>query len=81
VGRVRRAAAAVDPSRPWSAALAARLDGTTLGSWLRRSLPERGRRRVTRTEHDGSITVLADSWDGARFNSPNDVVVRSAGST
>ena len=37
-------------------------------------------RRVTRTEHDGSITVLADKWNGKRFNSPNDVVVKSDGS-
>lgn len=37
-------------------------------------------RRVTRTEHDGSITVLADSYDGKRLNSPNDVVVSSDGS-
>ncbi|MES0864219.1 SMP-30/gluconolactonase/LRE family protein [Ruegeria sp. SCPT10] len=37
-------------------------------------------RRVSRTEHDGSITVLADAWDGKRLNSPNDVVVRSDGS-
>ena len=37
-------------------------------------------RRVTRTEHDGSITVLADSHDGRRLNSPNDVVARSDGS-
>jgi gluconolactonase len=37
-------------------------------------------RRVTRTEHDGSVTVLADSCDGNRFNSPNDVVVKSDGS-
>ena len=37
-------------------------------------------RRVTRTEHDGSMTVLADRVDGMRFNSPNDVVVRSDGS-
>ncbi len=36
-------------------------------------------RRVTRTEHDGSITVLADAWKGKRLNSPNDVVVRSDG--
>jgi len=34
-------------------------------------------RRVTRTEHDGSITVLADQWQGRRLNSPNDVVVKS----
>lgn len=37
-------------------------------------------RRVTRTEHDGSITVLADSYGGKRLNSPNDVVVRADGS-
>ncbi len=37
-------------------------------------------RRVTRTEHDGSITVLADSYKGKRLNSPNDVVVKSDGS-
>ena len=37
-------------------------------------------RRVTRTEHDGSITVLADNWQGKRLNSPNDVVVKSDGS-
>lgn len=41
---------------------------------------EQGNRRVTRTEHDGSITVLADSHEGKRLNSPNDVVVRSDGS-
>ena len=41
---------------------------------------EHGNRRVTRTEHDGSITVLAERFEGKRFNSPNDVVVRSDGS-
>ena len=41
---------------------------------------EHRRRRVTRTEYDGSITVLADSWQGKRLNSPNDVVVKSDGS-
>lgn len=40
---------------------------------------EHGARRVTRTEHDGSITVIADSFDGKRLNSPNDVVVKSDG--
>jgi gluconolactonase len=40
---------------------------------------EQGDRRVTRTEHDGSVTVLVDRWDGRRFNSPNDVVVRHDG--
>jgi gluconolactonase len=37
-------------------------------------------RRVTRTEHDGTITVLAASYKGKRLNSPNDVVVKSDGS-
>src|SRR5690606_5706035 len=37
-------------------------------------------RRVTRTEHDGTITVLADRYQGKRLNSPNDVVVKSDGS-
>jgi gluconolactonase len=41
---------------------------------------EHGARRVSRTEHDGSITVIADRYDGRRLNSPNDVVVRSDGS-
>jgi gluconolactonase len=34
-------------------------------------------RRVTRTEYDGSITVLADSFDAHRLNAPNDVIVMS----
>jgi gluconolactonase len=41
---------------------------------------EQGTRRVTRTEHDGSITLLADRYDGKRLNSPNDVVERADGS-
>ncbi|HEV8560690.1 MAG TPA: SMP-30/gluconolactonase/LRE family protein [Actinophytocola sp.] len=41
---------------------------------------EHGNRRVTRTEPDGSITVLADRYDGKKFNSPNDVVEHSDGS-
>ena len=41
---------------------------------------EHGARRVTRTEHDGSITVLAERFEGRRLNSPNDVVVKSDGS-
>lgn len=41
---------------------------------------EHGGRRVTRTEYDGSITVLIDRFQGKRLNSPNDVVVRSDGS-
>ncbi len=40
---------------------------------------EHGARRVTRTEIDGRITVLADRYKGKRLNSPNDVVVKSDG--
>jgi len=36
-------------------------------------------RRVTRTEHDGTVTVIADSYQGKRLNSPNDVVVHPDG--
>jgi gluconolactonase len=39
---------------------------------------EHGARRVTRTEHDGSITVIADAYQGKRLNSPNDVVVKKS---
>jgi gluconolactonase len=41
---------------------------------------EHGARRVTRTEHDGAITVLADRFEGKRLNAPNDAVVHSNGS-
>lgn len=37
-------------------------------------------RAVCRVEHDGSISVLADRFEGRRLNSPNDVVVKSDGS-
>jgi gluconolactonase len=41
---------------------------------------EHDSRRVTRTEYDGTITVLIDKFDGKPLNSPNDVVVKSDGS-
>ena len=41
---------------------------------------EHDTRRVTRTEYDGSITVIADHYDGKRLNSPNDIVCKSDGS-
>lgn len=41
---------------------------------------EHGNRRVSRTERDGKVTVLAESYQGKKLNSPNDVVVRSDGS-
>jgi gluconolactonase len=55
-------------------------NGNTLDGEGRLVTCEHGERRVTRTEHDGSITVIADRYDGRRLNSPNDVVVRSDGS-
>ena len=55
-------------------------NGNTLDREGRLVTCEHGNRRVTRTEHDGSITVLADRYEGKRLNSPNDVVVRSDGS-
>ena len=50
-------------------------NGHTLDRYGRLVSCEHGARRVTRTEHDGSITVLADRFDDRRLNSPNDVVV------
>lgn len=41
---------------------------------------EQGGRRVSRTEADGTVTTVADRWDGKRLNSPNDVVEHSDGS-
>jgi gluconolactonase len=41
---------------------------------------EHGTRRVTRTEYDGTITVLADGYRGSPLNAPNDVVAKSDGS-
>jgi gluconolactonase len=41
---------------------------------------EHAGRRVVRFEPDGAITVLAESFQGKRLNSPNDVVVKSDGS-
>lgn len=41
---------------------------------------EHDTRRVTRTEYDGSVTVIADQYDGKPLNSPNDIVCKSDGS-
>jgi sugar lactone lactonase YvrE len=43
-------------------------------------LTQMAKRRVSRRESDGSITPLAETYDGKRFNSPNDLVVKSDGS-
>ncbi|MER7337101.1 SMP-30/gluconolactonase/LRE family protein [Streptomyces sp. NPDC000075] len=55
-------------------------NGNTLDREGRLITCEQGNRRVTRTEPDGRLTVIADRYDGKRLNSPNDAVVRSDGS-
>jgi gluconolactonase len=50
-------------------------NGTTLDRQGRLLACEHGNRRVSRTEHDGTITVIADRFGGRRLNSPNDAVV------
>ena len=52
-------------------------NGNTVDRQGRQVTCEHGARRVTRTEHDGKITVIADRFEGKRLNSPNDVVVKS----
>jgi gluconolactonase len=54
-------------------------NGLTLDAMGRVTICEHGNRRVTRLERDGSITVLADRFEGKRLNSPNDLVFHSSG--
>lgn len=54
-------------------------NGLTLDKQGRLIACEHGARRVTRTETDGTISVLAERYENKRLNSPNDVVVRSDG--
>ena len=55
-------------------------DGNTRDRQGRLLSCELGSRTLTRTEHDGTVTVLADSFEGTRLTGPNDVVVKSDGS-
>jgi len=55
-------------------------NGNTLDLQGRLITCEHMSRRVTRTEHDGTITIIANEYLGRRLNSPNDVVVKSDGS-
>jgi gluconolactonase len=55
-------------------------NGNTVDRMGRLVTCEHGGRRVSRTEHDGRVITLADSYQGKRLNSPNDVVVKSDGS-
>ena len=55
-------------------------NGNTFDFQGRQISCEHGERRVVRYEHDGSVTVLADSYNGKRLNSPNDVAAHRDGS-
>ena len=55
-------------------------NGNTIDREGRLITCEHSGRRVTRTEFDGSISIIADSYNGKKLNSPNDVVVASDGS-
>jgi gluconolactonase len=54
-------------------------NGLTLDLQGRLTINEHGNRRITRVEKDGTLTVLADRFEGKRLNSPNDLVYRSDG--
>ena len=54
-------------------------NGLTVDGQGRLTINEHGNRRVTRLEKNGQLTVLADSYQGKRLNSPNDLVYRSDG--
>jgi gluconolactonase len=54
-------------------------NGLTLDKEGRLIICEHGNRRLTRLEPDGTVTVLADRYEGKRLNSPNDVIVKSDG--
>jgi gluconolactonase len=55
-------------------------NGNTFDGQGRQLSCEHSGRRVVRYEHDGSVTVVADAYDGKRLNSPNDVAVHQDGS-
>jgi gluconolactonase len=54
-------------------------NGLTLDPQGRLTICQHGNRRVVRLEKDGTLTVLADRYQGKRLNSPNDLVYRSDG--
>ena len=55
-------------------------NGNTIDREGRLITCEHGGRRVTRTELDGTITIIADKYNGKRLNSPNDAAVAADGS-
>ncbi|HSE42677.1 MAG TPA: SMP-30/gluconolactonase/LRE family protein, partial [Acidobacteriota bacterium] len=54
-------------------------NGLTLDREGRLTIDQHGNRRVIRLEKDGSVTVLAERYQGKRLNSPNDLVYKSDG--
>ncbi|MGH7908779.1 MAG: SMP-30/gluconolactonase/LRE family protein, partial [Thermodesulfobacteriota bacterium] len=54
-------------------------NGLTLDAQGRLTIDEHGNHRVSRLEKDGTVTVLVDSFEGKRLNSPNDLVYKSDG--
>lgn len=54
-------------------------NGNTTDSQQRLVTCEHGRRAISRTEHDGSVHILVDQFMQKRFNSPNDVIIKSDG--
>jgi gluconolactonase len=54
-------------------------NGLTLDGEGRLTIAEHGRRRISRIERNGVVTVLAEAYEGKRLNSPNDLVYRSDG--
>lgn len=75
---VRTRSGYADADRPPGAAMGS--NGMALDRHGRLTVCEPGNRRVTRLEPDGSVTVLAERYDGKRLNSPNDLVYKSDGS-
>ena len=55
-------------------------NGLAIDKEGRLTIDEHGNHRVSRIEKDGTVTVLADSYEGKRLNSPNDLVYKSDGS-
>ena len=54
-------------------------NGNTFDMQGRQLSCEHGTRRVVRYEHDGSVTIIADAYQGKRLNSPNDIAVHQDG--
>lgn len=77
VSTIRKPSGYTGPPRPPGSRMGS--NGLTLDREGRLLICEQGDRRVTRLEPDGSVTVLAERYDGKRLNSPNDIVVKSDG--